>query len=189
MEGGANTISRFIDADCVDRLHIVVSPVLIGSGRNGLELKSPSALASALRPKVTMRDLGGGDVLFECDFRVQGARAFRQIIYKITTDALWQQAQQIGRFTGAPVDLADGFIHFSSASQVVETAAKHFAGQADLWLLSVDAAQLGAALKWEVSRGGALFPHLYGDLSLDAIARAVPLARLSDGTLDFEDKL
>ena len=167
----------------------MVSPVLIGSGRHGLELKSHSALASALRPKVTMRDLGGGDVLFECDFRVKSGRASRQLIYKITTDALWQQAQQIGRFTGAPVDLADGFIHFSSASQVVETAAKHFAGQADLWLLSVDAAQLGAALKWEVSRGGALFPHLYGDLSLDAIARAVPLARLSDGTLDFEDKL
>ena len=75
-------------------------------------------------------------------------------IYKIVPAALWREAQSAGIFRGAPVDLADGFIHFSTAAQVTETAAKHFAGQDDLLLLRVDAGRLGDALKWEPSRGG-----------------------------------
>lgn len=97
------------------------------------------------------------------------------IIYKICPRALWAEAEANGRFTGAPVDLADGYIHFSTAAQARETAAKHFAGQADLLLVAVDTARLGPALKWEPSRGGALFPHLYADLALDAVVSVVPL--------------
>jgi uncharacterized protein (DUF952 family) len=92
-----------------------------------------------------------------------------QTIYKICPAALWREAEREGRFGGAPVDLADGYIHFSTASQLRETAAKHFAGQAGLLLISVDAGKLGAALRWEPSRGGALFPHLYRPLALGDI--------------------
>ena len=96
-------------------------------------------------------------------------------IYKICTEEQWQKARKDGVFSGAPVDLADGFIHFSSALQVAETAAKHFAGQANLLLLYVDTSRLGDALKWEVSRGGALFPHLYAPLDLSAVTHVEPL--------------
>ena len=96
-------------------------------------------------------------------------------IYKICQGALWREAQRAGVFRGAAVDVRDGFIHFSSAEQVRETAAKHFAGVADLMLIAVDADALDAALKWEVSRGGDLFPHLYGPLPLAAVRWAKPL--------------
>ncbi|ALK10839.1 DUF952 domain-containing protein [Blastochloris viridis] len=102
-------------------------------------------------------------------------------LYKIVPRLLWQAAASAGRFDGAPVDLADGFIHFSTAAQVAETAATHFAGQDDLVLVAVDAARLGAALTWEPSRGGALFPHLYAPLDLTAVVRAEPLALGRDG--------
>lgn len=102
-------------------------------------------------------------------------------IYKICPQELWRQAQAAGRFTGAPVDLADGYIHFSTAAQVRETADKHFAGQADLLLVAVDCARVGDALKWERSRGGALFPHLYAPLGLDAVLWARPLPLGPDG--------
>ncbi len=85
-------------------------------------------------------------------------------------------------FRGAPVDLADGFIHFSTAAQVAETAARHFAGGRDLVLVSVDGDRLGPALKWEKSRGGALFPHLYAPLALSAVIRTESLP-LGDGGL------
>ena len=100
-----------------------------------------------------------------------------QIIYKIAPEALWREAEQNGRFTGAPIDIADGFIHFSTARQVRETAARHFSGQTDLLLIAIDGAKLGDALKYEVSRGGALFPHLYAALDLDAVlwVKALPL--------------
>lgn len=97
------------------------------------------------------------------------------LVYKIISVRLWRDAEAPGSFLGAPVDLADGFIHFSTAAQVRETAAKHFDGQADLLLVSVDAAALGPALRWEPSRGGALFPHLYGPLGLDAVRAVDPL--------------
>jgi uncharacterized protein (DUF952 family) len=102
-------------------------------------------------------------------------------IYKISPLTAWQQAESAGRFTGAPVDLADGYIHFSTAAQVQETAAKHFAGASDLVLVAVDAAALGADLVWESSRGGALFPHLYADLPMSAVLWAKPLPLGPDG--------
>lgn len=86
------------------------------------------------------------------------------LIYKILSRAEWRAAQAAGRFDGSAVDVADGFIHLSGADQAQETAAKWFAGQADLVLLGVEADALGEALKWEASRGGALFPHLYRPL-------------------------
>ena len=86
------------------------------------------------------------------------------LIYKILPRAEWEAACAAGAFTGSGVDLKDGFIHFSAADQWRETLEKHFAGQTDLVLVAVEADALGPALKWEVSRGGALFPHLYGPL-------------------------
>ncbi len=96
-------------------------------------------------------------------------------IYKICETSQWRAAEEAGVFRGAAVDARDGFIHFSTAAQVVETAAKHFAGAADLMLVAVDADALDGALKWEVSRGGDLFPHLYGALPLGAVRWAKPL--------------
>ena len=110
-----------------------------------------------------------------------------RIIYKIATREQWQAAEALGRFDGAPVDLADGFIHFSTAGQVKETAAKHFAGQADLLLISVDTAALGDALTYEVSRGGALFPHLYAEMPLSAVKWVKPLPLGPDGAHVFPD--
>ena len=106
-------------------------------------------------------------------------------IYKIAPETLWREAETTGSFLGAPIDLADGFVHFSTADQVKETAARHFSGQAGLLLVAVDAAKLGAALKYETSRGGALFPHLYGPLDLAAVKWARPLPLGSDGLHEF----
>jgi uncharacterized protein (DUF952 family) len=83
------------------------------------------------------------------------------LIYKIFRRAEWTVFRDAGETTGAPIDVSDGFIHFSTAAQVAETVAKHFAGESDLVLLALDSDKLGPALKWEPSRGGALFPHLY----------------------------
>jgi uncharacterized protein (DUF952 family) len=96
-------------------------------------------------------------------------------IYKICDAALWREAERAGVFGGAPVDLADGYIHFSTAEQVAETAARHFAAAPDLVLVAVDAAVLGGALHYEPSRGGALFPHLYGKLPLSVVRWVKPL--------------
>ena len=106
------------------------------------------------------------------------------LILKIVPAALWRAAEETGRFRGAPVDRADGFIHFSTPAQAAETAAKHFAGQTDLLLVAVDPAALGPALRWEVSRGGALFPHLYAALATADVAwiKALPLG--ADGRHD-----
>ncbi|MEM1049115.1 MAG: DUF952 domain-containing protein [Pseudomonadota bacterium] len=109
------------------------------------------------------------------------------LIYKICPAALWREAEAAGSFAGAPVDLADGFIHFSSADQVAETAAKHFAGQIDLVLVAVEAAPLGDRLKWEESRGGALFPHLYAPLDTGAALWVKPLPLGPDGAHLFPD--
>jgi uncharacterized protein (DUF952 family) len=107
------------------------------------------------------------------------------LIYKICPRALWQQAEHDGVFRGAPVDRADGYIHFSTAAQVRETAAKHFAGQSGLVLVAVETEALGPALKWEPSRGGALFPHLYGDLPLRHVRSVEPLRLGTDGVHQF----
>ena len=95
-------------------------------------------------------------------------------IYKICRQEE-RAAEAAGAYRGAPVDNQDGFIHFSTAAQLAETAAKHFAGMSNLMLIAVDAAELDGALKWEPSRGGALFPHLYADLPLTAVRWAQPL--------------
>lgn len=87
-------------------------------------------------------------------------------IYKILPREAWAQALAAGRFEGSPIDLADGFIHFSTAAQAAETARRHFAGQPDLVVIEVEADTLGDGLKWEPSRGGDLFPHLYGPLDV-----------------------
>ena len=97
------------------------------------------------------------------------------LIYKIHPAADWAEAETAGVFHGASIDLADGYTHFSTGAQVRETAAKHFAGQAGLLLIAVDPAALGVALVWEPSRGGALFPHLYGPLPLAAMRWVMPL--------------
>lgn len=102
-------------------------------------------------------------------------------IYKIVPRELWQAARDAGLFKGAPIDLKDGYIHFSTAAQTVETARLHFAGQSDLLLVAVDATLFGDALKWEASRGGDLFPHLYADLPLDAVLWEKPLVLAEDG--------
>ena len=107
------------------------------------------------------------------------------LIFKILTDEEWRSFQAHGQFTGASVDLADGYIHFSSADQVEETARKHFAHLSDLILVAVDPAQLGAALRYEPSRGGALFPHLYTSLTLAHVAWSKVLPLRTDGTHDF----
>lgn len=105
-----------------------------------------------------------------------------QTIYKICPQDLWRQAEAAGHFDGASIDITDGFIHLSTAEQTGETAAKHFAGQKDLVLIAVDAAALGADLKYEVSRGGALFPHLYAPLPLAAVKWVKPMPLGADGT-------
>jgi len=101
--------------------------------------------------------------------------------FKILTRAQWEELRKQGSFVGAPVDLVDGYIHMSSRTQVAETAAKHFAGQDDLILAMVDLAALGGAVKWEVSRGNALFPHLYGSLPLSAVTTHAKLKLGEDG--------
>ncbi len=110
------------------------------------------------------------------------------VIYKIAPAALWQAAEATGTFAGAPVDIADGYIHFSTAAQVRETARRHFAGRDDLVLAAVDAGALGAALRHEPSRGGDLFPHLYGPLPLSAVLWVRPLP-LEGGSHRFPDDL
>ncbi|MCA2013065.1 DUF952 domain-containing protein [Pararhodobacter sp. CCB-MM2] len=99
------------------------------------------------------------------------------LVYKIFRRPEWDALVAAGRTAGAPVDLADGYVHMSTPTQVVETAAKHFAGESDLVLLAIETEALGPALKWEPSRGGALFPHLYRELTLDDVVwdKSLPL--------------
>jgi uncharacterized protein (DUF952 family) len=102
-------------------------------------------------------------------------------VYKICPRDLWEKAQAEGVFHGAAVDLADGFIHFSTAAQAAETARRHFAGQDGLLLVAVETAGLGEALVYEASRGGDLFPHLYGPLALSAVRWVKPLPLVAQG--------
>lgn len=111
------------------------------------------------------------------------------LILKIVPRALWHEAEAAGFFSGSPVDRSDGFIHLSTVAQVAETAARHFAGQGELLLVAVEPARLGDALRWEPSRGGALFPHLYGVLPTETVAWAKPLPLGADGQHDFENLL
>jgi uncharacterized protein (DUF952 family) len=97
------------------------------------------------------------------------------LIYKICAAAEWREAERAGVYRGSAADRKDGFIHFSTTDQAAETAAKHFAGQRGLVVVALDADKLGDRLKWEPSRGGVLFPHLYGELDLQAALRVDPL--------------
>lgn len=112
-----------------------------------------------------------------------------QYIYKIATQDQWQEAISKGVFTGAPIDLADGYIHFSTADQAKETAAKHFQGQKNLKLVKVATSSLGNHLKWEVSRGGALFPHLYATLKTSDVVSVCDLEEDNNGGHIFPDNL
>ena len=106
------------------------------------------------------------------------------LIFKIFRTDEWNALRAQGKTTGAPIDVADGYIHFSTASQAAETAAKHFAGQDGLFLIAVETDALGETLEWEVSRGDALFPHLYREMTLDDVVWAQPLA-LENGVHQF----
>ncbi len=106
-----------------------------------------------------------------------------QTAYKVLTADQMATLERDGRFDGAPVDVADGYIHLSTADQVTETADKHFAGQHDLHVAAVDLGSFGASLKWEESRGGQLFPHLYGPLLLETVIAYGPLERDPDGAV------
>jgi uncharacterized protein (DUF952 family) len=103
------------------------------------------------------------------------------LLFKICDRTIWREAERTGVFTGAGVDLRDGYIHLSASDQVAETAARHFAGQENLVIVAVEAQALGTALVWEPARGGALFPHLYGSLPCRAVRWVKPLPLDPDG--------
>ncbi len=113
--------------------------------------------------------------------------ANRGPVYHICQSDEWAVAEIGGTYFGSSQDQEDGFIHFSSASQVIDSAAKHRAGQDNLILLEVDPDKLGSALKWEVSRNGVEFPHLYGDLPITAVARSFRLKIDLDGSHLFPE--
>ena len=103
--------------------------------------------------------------------------------YKVLTGEQMAALERDGTFAGAPVDLADGFIHLSSAQQLTETVDRHFAGQSDLYVAAIDLGSFDGSLKWEPSRGGALFPHLYGPLLLGTVVAYGPIERDGDGSV------
>ncbi|NEW86897.1 MULTISPECIES: DUF952 domain-containing protein [Rhodopseudomonas] len=103
-------------------------------------------------------------------------------IYKICDAAAWRDAERAAVYRGSADDARDGFIHFSTAPQLAGTLARHYAGKADLKLIAVDAAALGDGLRWEPSRGGELFPHLYGELPISAVTGVHDLATRPDGS-------
>ncbi len=110
------------------------------------------------------------------------------VLYKIMPRQDWEKAQANGIYEGSEVDRRDGFIHLSAAHQVRATAQKHFSGQSDLLLVSVSEEALGKGLKWEASRGGELFPHIYGALPLNAVREVIPLP-LVNGAHQFPDRI
>jgi uncharacterized protein (DUF952 family) len=110
-----------------------------------------------------------------------------KMIYKICVESLWRDAEAVGRFDGAPIDILDGYLHFSTALQVHETAARHFSGQTNLLLIAIDADALGEGLRYEPSRGGDLFPHFYGPLPLSAVRWTKPLPLGPEGHHIFPD--
>jgi uncharacterized protein (DUF952 family) len=109
------------------------------------------------------------------------------IAFKLVDRAEWEAARAAGAYAGSTVDLADGYIHMSSAAQLAETARRHYAGRGDLLLVAVDLTVLGDALKWEASRGGDLFPHLFAPLPFSAAREARGLSVDADGVMRFDD--
>jgi uncharacterized protein (DUF952 family) len=111
-----------------------------------------------------------------------------KLVYTLVRGPDWREAERVGAYRGSADDARDGFLHFSTAAQVRESAAKHRRGEADLWLVEADAARLGDALKWEAASGGkrpGLFPHLYGPLAIGAVLSVTQLPLRDDGTHDF----
>ena len=111
------------------------------------------------------------------------------VIYKLCPNSLWREAEAAGVFHGMPIDIDDGYIHFSTGAQVKETARLHFAGQEDLVLVAISTDALGEALKYEPSRGGQMFPHLFAPLDLAAVLWVKPLPLGADGLHRFPDDL
>lgn len=111
-----------------------------------------------------------------------------QTLFKVVPRELWETVEADGEFTGSPIDVQDGFIHLSSAEQVRETVAKHFAGQDDLLIISVRESAIDQ-LRWEPSRGGAMFPHVYGPLTVQSVERVDPLPLGADGVHQFPPAL
>jgi uncharacterized protein (DUF952 family) len=108
-------------------------------------------------------------------------------IYKICPASAWREAERQGVFRGSPDDIRDGFIHFSTAAQVAETARKHFSGQVGLFLVAVDGDALDERLRWERSRNDELFPHLYGELDLGAVVAVLSMPTRADGSHDIPE--
>jgi uncharacterized protein (DUF952 family) len=111
------------------------------------------------------------------------------VVYKIAAYETWDAGLPGGRYEGSPDDVRDGFIHLSTATQVRETVAKYFAGRTDLILAAVDVAKLGDTLKWEASRGGQLFPHVYGPILAEMVLWTKPLALRDDGAHAFPTEI
>lgn len=105
-----------------------------------------------------------------------------EFIYKIASTGVAAAALASGTFTGMPIDEKDGYIHFSTAAQLAETLSLHFRGRTDLVLLAVRTIDIEARLRWEVSRGGELFPHVYGTFPISAVAWSAPIEVAADGT-------
>ena len=108
-------------------------------------------------------------------------------VYKIASCAVFDASAAVGTFAGMPIDLKDGYVHFSAAAQLAETLRLHFAGQGDLVVFSVRSHDLGTGLRWEPSRGGQLFPHLYGALPMSAVAERANIAVAADGGVTLPD--
>ncbi|HIJ37837.1 MAG TPA: DUF952 domain-containing protein [Rhodospirillaceae bacterium] len=126
-----------------------------------------------------------GNICIGCgrslDEIAEAGRSLRTVIYHICHKTEWLAAQSQGEYRGSSQDAADGFIHFSTKHQVIESAAKHRAGQSNLMLLACDAGRLGTALRWEAARNGQLFPHLYGALPLSAVIACDDLPLVDGG--------
>ena len=134
--------------------------------------------------------VGSGPEIPEKSQAIQATSRTREYvrkIYKICPASAWREAERQGVYRGSADDIRDGFIHFSTASQVAGTAKKHFFGQTGLFLIEVDADALGEALRWERSRNDELFPHLYGELDLGAVTGVLDLRARSDGTHDIPE--
>ena len=107
------------------------------------------------------------------------------VAYKILTTAEFAQLRRDGAFRGSAADMADGFVHLSSGAQIAATLDTHYGGRTDLVIAAVDLARLGDRVRWEASRGGQMFPHLYGVLAMDAVIAAGPLRRAADGSVQL----
>jgi|SRR5215469_10181401 len=106
-----------------------------------------------------------------------------RIVYKVMPKAEHQQMQRDGVFHGSPVDIADGYIHLSSRCQLAATLDRHYSGVTGLMLVAVDLSRLGDTVRWEPARDGALFPHIYGRLPMEAVVSVTPVERAADGSV------